>query len=161
MERTHMAWKGRFKPVNTDKYIGDINKIVYRSSWEWKFMRYCDHHNHILEWSSEEIAIPYFNPVKRKKGLNSRYFPDFWIKVVDKNKKTKKILIEIKPDIDTRPPVIKEGTSRSNRTLKKKLVTYAINEAKWTAARAFCKKQGWEFQVMTEYDLGIKKRRKK
>jgi hypothetical protein len=157
MERMYMAWKGKFKPVNSDKYIGDVNNIVYRSSYEWKFMRYCDHHSNILRWSSEEIVVPYFNPIKRR---NARYFPDFWIEVLDNEKRLKRILIEVKPYIESVPPVINEATKRNNRTLKRNLVRYAINEAKWTAARSFCKKQGWDFKIMTEYDLGIKKRRK-
>jgi hypothetical protein len=33
---------------------------------------------------------------------------------------------------------------------------YAKNQAKWSAAREFCKDNGWEFRILTEAELGIK-----
>jgi len=33
--------------------------------------------------------------------------------------------------------------------------TYQVNKAKWQAAIAFCNKQGWEFLILTEIELGI------
>jgi len=71
-----MSYKGRFKPKQYKKYKGDPTKVIYRSMWELRFMKYCDKTPNILEWSSEEIIIPY-------RGLDRkvhRYFPDFWIK---------------------------------------------------------------------------------
>ena len=32
---------------------------------------------------------------------------------------------------------------------------YAKNQAKWKAAQEFCRDRKWEFQVMTEKELGI------
>jgi hypothetical protein len=32
---------------------------------------------------------------------------------------------------------------------------YAKNQAKWKAAKDFCADRKWEFQVMTEKELGI------
>ena len=37
---------------------------------------------------------------------------------------------------------------------------YVTNMAKWEAARKYCKKKGWEFKIVTEYELGLKKRPK-
>ena len=54
-----MSYKGRFKPKEYKKYKGDPTKVVYRSMWELRFMKYCDSNPSILEWSSEEIVIPY------------------------------------------------------------------------------------------------------
>ena len=34
--------------------------------------------------------------------------------------------------------------------------TYAVNQAKWKAAREFCADRNIEFKIMTEYELGIK-----
>ena len=34
---------------------------------------------------------------------------------------------------------------------------YAKNQAKWKAAEEFCKDRMWEFKVLTEDELGIKK----
>ena len=33
---------------------------------------------------------------------------------------------------------------------------YARNQAKWQAAKEFCKDRMWEFKVLTENELGIK-----
>ena len=72
--------QGKFHPRNPQKYKGDYNNIVYRSSWEVHFMRYCDRNDNIIEWGSEEIFIPYFDPTTKKLR---RYFPDFIMKVKD------------------------------------------------------------------------------
>ena len=71
-----MSYSGRYRPTNPRKYKGDPRNIVYRSLWERKFMVYCDSHDHIIEWGSEEFAIPYRDPVS---GRRRRYFPDFYI----------------------------------------------------------------------------------
>ena len=70
--------KGKFIPRNVAKYRGDYRNIIYRSSWELKFMKYCDMSPNIMEWGSEEIVVPYRSPLD---GRIHRYFPDFYIKV--------------------------------------------------------------------------------
>ena len=71
------TYKGIYRPTNPNKYAGDPNRIVYRSNWERKFMLYCDRNDDIIYWASEELSIPYVNPIDRKVH---RYFPDFIIK---------------------------------------------------------------------------------
>ena len=61
-----MAYKGKFKPKNPSKYIGDPTNIVYRSLWERRFMIYCDNEDNILSWGSEEVVIPYVSPIDNK-----------------------------------------------------------------------------------------------
>ena len=73
-----MSYKGKYYPSYPRKYKGDPTNIIYRSLWERKFMVYCDKNERILEWGSEEIALPYRSPVDNKVH---RYFPDFYIKV--------------------------------------------------------------------------------
>ena len=34
--------------------------------------------------------------------------------------------------------------------------TWAVNQAKWKAAREYCRDRNYEFKIMTEDDLGIK-----
>ena len=75
-----MAYKGKYRPTRPYKYKGDPTKIIYRSLWERKFMQYCDSTTNVLEWGSEEIALPYRSPIDNKVH---RYFPDFYIKVKD------------------------------------------------------------------------------
>ena len=143
-----MSYKGIFKPSYPKKYIGDAKNIVYRSLWERKLMRWCDTNEKVLKWASEEIAIKYFNPVKKRRA---RYFPDFYVEYIDKNNKRRKMLVEVKPSKETQPPKYKKKTK--NSMIAEAL--YTQNVAKWEAAKEFCQDQGWEFKIMTEHDLGV------
>ena len=97
--------QGRFIPRHPKKYRGDSTNIIYRSSYELKFMNWCDINDNILEWGSEELSIPYRSPVD---GKIHRYFPDFYMKL-----NNKKYLIEIKPERFTKEPKIpKRKTKR-------------------------------------------------
>jgi hypothetical protein len=144
-----MAYKGRYRPSNEKKYIGNPNNIIYRSLWERKFMQYCDLNENIIEWASEEISIPYVSPIDRKRH---RYYPDFYIKYKDKDGKIKKSLIEIKPKKQTVEPQQKRRTKSYMSEAK----TWVVNQAKWNAAEEFCKDNMWEFKILTEDDLGIR-----
>ena len=85
-----MSYQGKYRPSNTKKYRVNPTNIIYRSLWERKFMVYCDKNENILEWGSEEIALPYLSPIDNK---IHRYFPDFYVKVKETNGKVKKMLI--------------------------------------------------------------------
>ena len=98
-----MSYKGKFRPTFISKYKGDPTNIIYRSLWEKKFMVYCDKNLNVLEWGSEEIALPYRSPVDNKVH---RYFPDFYIKVKESTGQIKKYLIEVKPFKQTIEPRI-------------------------------------------------------
>ena len=134
-------YQGKYKPKNPKKYKGDPTNIIYRSSWELSFMRYCDRHPGIIEWASEEMIVPYISPIDNKPH---RYFPDFVIKTKDK----KIIMIEIKPKKQTVPP--KLDGKKVTKSYINEVYNYGINNAKWEAARAFCKKNGWEFKILSE-----------
>ena len=43
-----MAYKGKFTPKNPQKYKGNPKNIIYRSSWERRFMSYCDKTKEVL-----------------------------------------------------------------------------------------------------------------
>lgn len=152
-----MAYKGRFRPQNPEKYKGDPSKIIYRSLWEFKFFKYIDMHPDVIWWQSEEVVVPYMSPID---GKMHRYFPDVVL-----NKKTpsgtiETIMIEIKPHKQTMAPDISKKnatkTGRISRRYINEVKTYGVNEAKWIAARKFCNERGWKFQVFTENELGIK-----
>ena len=147
-----MSYKGKFQPKNTQKYVGNPTNIVYRSLWERKFMIYCDTNENILEWGSEEIAIPYRSPVD---GKIHRYFPDFYIKVKEPDGSIKKYLIEIKPHKQTMPP---KKPQRQTKGYIYEAYEYAKNQSKWEAATEYCKDRGWTFKVLTENELGIGKK---
>ncbi len=136
--------KGVFKPKNPHKYKGDPTNIIYRSSWELKFMLYCDAHPDILLWSSEEIVIPYLSPID---GRWHRYFPDFLLKKRTKDKKVETDLIEIKPYAQTQAP---QRKNKADRVYLNEVYTWGVNTSKWNAAYRYCLERGWKFIIMTE-----------
>lgn len=142
--------QGKFSPINPHKYKGNPTKIFYRSGYELKFMKWLDKHSSILEWSSEEIVIGYISP---KDGRPHRYFPDFLIKKKDINGNIQTVLVEVKPASQTKPP----RKSKNQKKYLNEVMTYGINEAKWEAAKMYCKKRNWDFQILTEKELGIKR----
>ena len=142
--------KSIYKPRNPKKYKGDVNNIICRSSWEEKFCGYCDLNENILQWGSEEFFIPYRAP----DGKLRRYYPDFLIKVKEKNGSTKTYVVEVKPKKQTQPP------QRKSKKVTKSFIyeakTYEVNKAKWKAATEWCKDRRLEFKIITEDELGIK-----
>ena len=144
--KTYRApYKGVFRPNNPKKYVGDSRKIIYRSSWERKFMSYCDRNPDIVEWASEEMFVPYVSPIDKKVH---RYFPDFLVKTSS----GKKVMIEIKPAIQCKRP--KPRSRKTKRYLQEQL-TFIKNISKWKAAKEYCSDNGLEFKIMTEKELGI------
>lgn len=143
------SYSGQYYVKNREKYKGDASNVWYRSSWELKMMKYCDSKSHIIEWSSEEVIIPYLSPID---GKMHRYFPDFLVTLINNNGKKEKILIEVKPKKYTQPP---NKQKRQTRKYITEVKTWGINEAKWKAAEHFCKKKGWQFKIFTERDLGV------
>ena len=141
-----MAYKGKYYPSYPKKYKGDPTNIIYRSLWERKFMVYCDKNTKILEWGSEEIALPYISPHDSRVH---RYFPDFYIKVQENTGKIKRYLIEVKPLKQTTKP------KRQTKGYIREAFEYARNQAKWKAAREYCADRMWEFKVITEKELDI------
>jgi hypothetical protein len=133
------AYKGKYKVKNPEKYKGNPNNVVYRSSWELKFFNYCDTKPYILQWSSEEIVIPYKSPID---GRWHRYFPDVWMKTANDT-----FLIEIKPFKETREP---KKRSRVTQKYLYEVKTWGINSAKWKAAQEFCADRKWKFKIITE-----------
>jgi hypothetical protein len=144
--------RGKFRPLNPEKYRGDPKGIVYRSWLEFRYMRKFDGSKDVKWWASEELAIPYVSPVD---GKTHRYFVDF-VYCVEQNGKERVVMLEIKPKSQTGKPKI--SVSKNGRQNRKKFinetVTYAVNSAKWSAARQFCQKHGWEFKVATEQEMG-------
>jgi len=144
-----MSYKGKYYPSFPRKYKGDPTNIIYRSLWERKFMVYCDKNQNILEWASEEIAIPYRSPIDNRVH---RYFPDFYMKVKETNGKIKNYVIEVKPAKQTKPPA---KPKRQTKGYIREAYEYARNQAKWKMAKEFCADRQWVFKVVTEKELGI------
>lgn len=141
-----MAYKGKWKPKNINKYEGNAFNITYRSLWERQAFRWCDENPEIIKWSSEELVIPYISKID---GKPHRYFPDLKITYSD-NTTT---IIEIKPKRQTKPP---NSQRKKTKSYIKEVYAYGINISKWEYAKRFAESQGWEFQIWTEDTLKSK-----
>ena len=133
--------QGLYEVKNSQKYVGK-HKPKYRSGWELTFMNFCDNNANVIYWASEAITIPYRSPLD---GKIHQYIPDFF--VMYQNKYGQKIaeIVEIKPK--------KQSLIESRAASAKDRAVVAVNHAKWQAATAYCKQQGYTFRVITEDDL--------
>lgn len=136
-----------FTPSNPEKYKGKLPCIA-RSSWELQLMRWFDVNPSVLEWGSESLSIQYFNPAKQRMA---RYYPDFTVKIINKDGNTETLIIEVKPFKETKPP-----SNRGRKTTKTKLTeekNWIVNQAKWNAAISYCNRHGYKFKLLTEKEL--------
>jgi hypothetical protein len=132
--------QGFYQVRNADKYVGK-GAPRYRSGWEHAFMRFLDNNDHVMQWASESISIPYRNPLT---GKQSVYIPDFLITYRTRNNTMMAELVEIKPK---KQSVVESKASSRDRAI------VAVNYAKWDAATRWAKRNGLKFRVITEDDL--------
>jgi hypothetical protein len=137
----------KWNPIHPEKYAGDPSTIILRSSWERRFCKWVDSNPNVISWSSESFCIPYISPLD---GKMHRYFPDNLMTIKTKEG-VKTYLVEIKPHSQANP-----SNSRRRKTFIRETEVYAVNMSKWEAADKWCKVRGYEFIVLTEYELGIK-----
>jgi hypothetical protein len=135
--------KGRFKPQHPEKYKGDPSNIIYRSSWEKDVMGWCDETTQVLWWKSEEVFIPYPNPIRKRW---CRYYPDI-IMGIKRDYGEEVRVVEIKPHKQTQPP---PTPKRKTKSYYYQLEQYVINQSKWKETRKYCENRGWNFQILTE-----------
>ena len=140
--------QGKFNLKNPTKYVGNKTP-TYRSGWEFTFMKFCDEHPSVSQWASEAIRIPYRHPLTGKQTI---YVPDFFIAYVDATGKQHAELIEVKPT--SQVSMENAGRSRHNKA------HVVLNQAKWEAARAYCKQNNILFRIVTEEDIFHTGRRK-
>jgi len=161
---THQGYFRNLK--NPQKYIGDLNLIIYRSSWEFSFIKWCDISPSIIRWSSEPIKVQYADRVSKldeckKLGLDpnnprnwttKNYNVDFWIEICKGNGIVEKWFIEVKPQDKLKKPIppIKNSSLKEQRKFNKLAKEYLINEAKWQAMNEFATKNNAKFYVFTE-----------
>lgn len=161
--------QGYYKIQHPEKYVGDPNLVIYRSSWEHSFCRWCDFSPSIIRWSSEPIRIPYYDRISKleelkKQGLDPNnpknwtvkyYNTDFWIEVDKGDNVTQKMFIEIKPSGKLKKPhPPQEGAPlKEVRRFNMAAKEYIINEAKYAAMKAWAEKHDAKFYVFTEETL--------
>lgn len=139
--------QGYYKPNNPSKYAGPT-PIIYRSSWERKFMMWCDKNEKVSMWSSEPVEIPYLS---RQDSTKRKYYPDFYFKAIQPDKTTKEYLVEIKPKqqiIKPEPPRV--NSKKALKSYKFLAEQYVKNMDKYNAAKEFCSQRNWNFIVLTE-----------
>lgn len=146
-KRNNKFYQGYYNPKYPQKYVGKLDNIIYRSGLELKLFRWADNNQNVLEWNSEEIAIPYFDSVQNK---NRKYFIDAYVKIQEGNI-TKKYLIEVKPYKQTQEPKATRNKKKSNLLYEQ--VTWRNNCDKWAKAKEFAKKHGMDFIIITEKEL--------
>ena len=142
-----MAYSGKFSPKNTNKYLGDPTKIWYRSLWERRVMVHLDENPSVIGWSNEEIVIPYLSPIDNRWH---RYFPDFFVRIKNRDGIQETMILEVKPASQSAPP---EKKSKITRRYIREVVTWGVNDAKWKAAVEYCKDRNWQFKVITENEI--------
>jgi hypothetical protein len=135
------TFKARFIPKNPGKYIGNFNRVLARSSWEYTLFRWLDSNPAVLRWSSEEFSIAYLSPID---GKVHQYYPDAFVIYQDKTGQLKKEIIEVKPLRETK---LVPGASEQDK------MVYAVNAAKWKAAGIFAEAQGVKFRIITELSI--------
>lgn len=132
--------QGVFRMTNPNKYAGSSPPYA-RSSWEVKTMMLFDTHPNVVQWSSEEVGIPYVSPLDNK---THTYYPDFLVRYIDANNREHVELIEVKPQ--------SQSTMEDARSISDRLALQ-VNAAKWDAAQKWCKAKGIRFRVVTENNI--------
>ena len=141
--------KGKYKLKNPQKYLGNVDDVVYRSGWERSAFIWLDKSPDVKGWVSEEIVIPYRCATDNRMH---KYYIDIYYETVE----NKRFLIEIKPEKQTLPP---KAPSRRTKKFLNEQLTYAKNVSKWKAAEEFAKDNGLVFAIWTENimkSIGIK-----
>lgn len=134
------AKTGKFFPLHPEKYTGQL-PLIYKSSLEFRCMRYLDSNPIIQQWKYEGLSIKYFD---KSTGKARRYYIDFTA-VAKVGNIQKTLWIEVKPSCECHPP--------KNKNNVKACLTYLMNQSKWEAARLMAKSKGCEFHILTEKEL--------
>jgi len=140
--------QGYYQLISPEKYIGDPTKIIYRSSWEHRFCRYCDLTSEVVKWSSEPLGIKYINPIDTREHT---YYVDFYMRVQKENVHVD-YLAEIKPRASLIKPTLNpiKNTTKKLANYNYELKTWIVNRSKFTAANEYANRMGYQFILVTE-----------
>jgi hypothetical protein len=142
--------QGYYNPINRDKYVGP-EPIIFRSSWERKFMIWCDKNERVIRWSSEPVEIMYWSSIQKKART---YNPDFYITVEQNDGSHAQMLVEVKPESHIKKPQPpKTNSHKAVENYKYLAEQYITNRDKYVAAQKYANDRGWKFVVMTENSL--------
>jgi len=130
--------QGYINPKSCKKLIDYSKPIIYRSSYEKKFMVWLESNHHVARWGSECVCIPYLF----MDGKTHRYYPDYYVEFTDGTK----MLVEIKPANQTTAPTNENAWAQRE---------WARNSCKWAAAKEFCAAKGFKFKILTERTINL------
>lgn len=139
--------QGHFTPRNPEKYVGNLEKIRFMSSWELHLNKFLDGNPNVLRWSSEEISIPYIKPTD---GKIHKYWPDYWVEYKNKHGDIIQEIWEVKPSSQIAQP---KTRGKNKKTQLRESIAYAVNVAKWAACTQFCNKYNIKFRIISENQL--------
>lgn len=151
--------EGYFKPKNPKKYVGDLGKIIYRSSYELQLFTELDLDFKVIRWQAEPewCKVSYVDPTD---GKRHTYYPDVFCEKLVKGEK-RRFLIEVKARTYITPPkkpqtkptwskLSQAERVRKIKSYKNHLRRYIKNMAKMKAAKKNCERHGWEYMFVTE-----------
>ncbi len=131
-------------PLNECKKYKGRGPIIYRSSWERKFCKYCEANPEVIRWSSEPVKIKYINSLD---GKEHTYFPDYYMQLNG----GAEYIIEVKPKAQLQKPIApKRKTAKGVKNYKYAYEMYVTNMCKIKYAEEYCNKRGWKFKIVTE-----------
>lgn len=142
--------QGYFNVQRSTKYSKNTSEpCIYRSSLEFKFMKWCEWSNIVVQWKSEPFSVQY---ICLETGRSRNYWLDFSIVTKD----DEFWLIEVKPikEVDEAKQFGSLYNSLENEVDKKRLVhsrkIAAKNWSKWQHAKRIANEKGWKFKLVTE-----------
>lgn len=140
--------QGYYDPIYPEKYKTNKKQIIYRSSWEFKLMKWLDLTPEVEEWASEPVSIKYFYSVDEKMH---NYFPDFYFAYRKPDGRLLKYIVEVKPTTQLkRPPLPKRKTPNTVKTYNYLMECFLKNSCKRVAAKKWCEENGYHFVYVTE-----------
>lgn len=111
--------------------------VIYRSSWELRFIRWCENSPKVAHWGSECVSIRYFLPTDQQWHT---YYPDFLVEMTDGTK----AIVEIKPANQVKKPSSTDTWAAA---------TYIKNMSKWRTIKQACIEKGYKFCILTEHTI--------
>lgn len=163
MSNYKSAKRGWYKLVNPHKLIKPLDEymgsckiiesslaVEYKSSLELIAIKYCDFNKFVTKFSVEPFNIKYIKPTDNREH---RYFIDLYMEFSSGDK----FIVEIKSKSETiQPKKPKKLTEKNSANYQKALTTWAINNAKWKAAKEFAELNSFKFIILTEDELKSK-----
>lgn len=143
--------KGYFDVSNSTKYVASKSgDCIYRSSYEWRFMKWCENNPNVKSWTSEPFSVPYTDLTNPNKTRN------YWIDFVVEFNDGEVLWVEVKPksQLDDVNMFSRQYAECVDITQKVNFARHnkveAMNYSKWYHAERYAKSRNAKFMVITE-----------